>query len=289
MPGSMRDIEDLICEDGITDEVTLLLYKLKPIDLVMLKVTGSNTLKQQLECPELEPFWVNKFNKLRLENDHAFQFRNPELQSKADFYCGYVLYLAALKETKIKNNNKYNDYLIISLLQFNCFYAAQELLTHLIMNCKNNLKLENVNTLYDFLMQINSRLQQHQTPGCLLLANTYFYLAGFYQRLNLKRESIECYKSCWEQLHLAELLESTSEREIHNAYFGRGIMLSNAFGLSSIAEIKDHCRQFNSELFTDGFRIAAEAKAEKTFNSNFKSSSSIDMEDTRANNIPSRF
>lgn len=288
MPGSMIDIEDLIREEGITDEVILLLYKLKAMDLAMLKATGSNNLKKQLESPKLEPFWVNKFNKLRLENNHSFQFRNPESQSKADFYCGYVLYLAALKENKSKDNNKYNDYLILSLSLFNSFYAAQEILTHLIMNCKNNLKPENVNTLYDFVIQINSQLQQHQTPGCLLLANAYFYLAGFYQRLNLKRESTECYKSCWEQLHLAQLLESTSERGIHNAYFGQGLAMSNAFGLNSIAEIKDRCRQFNSELFTDAVQIAAEAKAEKTFNREFKSISGANIEDTLSKNTLSR-
>ncbi|KTD55552.1 Ankyrin repeat protein [Legionella santicrucis] len=284
MPGSMKDIEALIGEEGITDEVTLLLYNLKVIDLAILKATGSDKLKKQLDGPELQPFWTNKFNKLRLEKDVAFQFRNPEPQSRADFYCGYVLYLAALKENKKPNTNKYNDYLILSLSLFNCFYAVQEVLTSLIINCKNNLKIDNVNALYEFMTRIDSQTQQHKTPGCLLLANAYFYLAGFYQRLNFKRESAECYKLCWEKLHLAQLLEPTSEREIHNAYFGQGLVMSNAFRLDSIFEIKGRCRQLNSELFTDAVQHTAEAKAEKTFNSEFKSTMDTDTEDTLTRN-----
>ncbi|QEY52358.1 hypothetical protein FQU71_14625 [Legionella longbeachae] len=284
MPGSMRDVEDLICEDGITDEVTLLLHKLKPIELALLKATGSDIVRKQLDSPELGPFWVNKFNKLRVANDHAFQFRNPEPQSRADFYCGYVLYLASLKENKNTNNNKYNDYLILSLSRFHCFYAAQEVLTHLIMNCEKNLNIENVNTLYEFMTRMEYLIQQHKTPGCLLLAHTYFYLAGFYQSLDLKKESTECYSSCWEQLHLAQLLESISEREIHNAYFGQGLAMSNAFGLDSISEIKDRCRQFNPKVFTDALRSATEAKAEMMLNNKFKDNMDKNIEDTLSKN-----
>lgn len=287
MAGSAKDIEDiedLIREEGITDEATLLLYKLKAIDLAILKATGSDKLKKQLDSPELQPFWVNKFNKLRLEKDFAFQFRNPEPQSKADFYCGYVLYLASLQENKNPDKNNYNNYLILSLSLFNCFYAAQEILTSLIINCNNNPKIENVNTLYEFMTRINSQIQKHKTPGCLLLANGYFYLAGFYQHLNFKRESTEYYKLCWEQLHLAQLLESTSEREIHNAYFGQGLAMSNAFRLDSISEIKDHCRQLNSEPFIDAVQMEAEEKAEKTFDSKFKSTMDTNIEDTPLKN-----
>ncbi|HEN5506354.1 TPA: Dot/Icm T4SS metaeffector MesI, partial [Legionella pneumophila] len=95
MPNSLKDVQKLICDEGITDNVITTLSRLKPFDLAMLKATSDNKVKTLLDSDELKPFWVNKFNKLRLEKDHIFQFRNPDPQSRADFYCGYVLYLAA--------------------------------------------------------------------------------------------------------------------------------------------------------------------------------------------------
>ncbi|HHL3493435.1 TPA: Dot/Icm T4SS effector metaeffector MesI [Legionella pneumophila] len=276
MPNFLKDMEKLkklICDLGITDDVITTLSRLKPFDLAMLKATSSIKVKTLLDSDELKPFWVNKFNKLRLEKDHTFQFRNPDPQSRADFYCGYVLYLAALKE-KQKEVSSYYDYLNLSFKTFNCFYAAQEILTFLISACKNDSKRENIDLLYNFLTSQSTPIQEHKTPGCLLLANAYFYLAGFYQSLDLKAESIECYQECWEQLHLAQLLEADSEREIHNAYFNKGLATSNAFGLSSISEIKARCLDLASEALPYPVRNAREANAVKTFENRFKDSMS---------------
>ncbi len=274
MPNFIKDVQKLICDEGITDNVITSLSRLKPFDLAMLKATSDNEVKTLLDSDELKPFWVNKFNKLRLEKDHTFQFRNPEPQSRADFYCGYVLYLAALKE-KQKEVSNYYDYLNLSFTTFNCFYAAQEILTFLIEVCKNDSKRENIDLLYNSVTSQSTQIQEHKTPGCLLLANAYFYLAGFYQRLDLKAESIECYKECWEQLHLAQLLETDSEREIHNAYFNKGLATSNAFGLNSISEIKARCLGLASEALPYPVRNAKEANAVKIFENKFKDSMSM--------------
>ncbi|HAT8180705.1 TPA: hypothetical protein JA361_14945 [Legionella pneumophila] len=285
MPNTMKQVEKLICDEGIAEDTIKSLSKLKAFDLAMLKATGNNKVKSLLDSDELKPFWVNKFNKLRLEKDHIFQFRNPNLQSRADFYCGYVLYLAALKEKTKENIGNYYDYLKLSFTTFNCFYAAQEILTSLIGACKNDSKRENIDLLYNCVTSQSTEIQQHKTPGCLLLANAYFYLAGFYQRLNLKAESIECYKACWEQLHLAQLLETDSEREIHNAYFAKGLAASNAFGLSSISEIKARCLDLAAEVLRNPVRSTMEANAVKTFENRFKNSMIIVDKDDEESSI----
>ncbi|HAT8250904.1 TPA: Dot/Icm T4SS effector metaeffector MesI [Legionella pneumophila] len=285
MPNFMKDVQKSICDEGITDNVITTLSRLKPFDLAMLKATSDNKVKTLLDSDELKPFWVNKFNKLRLEKDHIFQFRNPDPQSRADFYCGYVLYLAALKE-KQKEVSSYYDYLNLSFSTFNCFYAAQEILTFLIGACKNDSKRENIDLLYNSVTSQSTQIQEHKTPGCLLLANAYFYLAGFYQRQDLKAESIECYKECWEQLHLAQLLETDSEREIHNAYFSKGLATSNAFGLNSISEIKARCLELASEALPYPVRNVIEANAVKTFESRFKNSMSMAGKEDEEENMP---
>ncbi len=282
MPNLMKDLEKLICDEGITDNVIATLSRLKPFDLAMLKATSGIKVKTLLDSDPLKPFWVNKFNKLRLEKNHTFQFRNPDPQSRADFYCGYVLYLGALKE-KQKEVSSYYDYLNLSFTTFNCFYAAQEILTFLIDACKNDSKRENIDLLYNFVTSQSIPIQEHKTPGCLLLANAYFYLAGFYLRLDLKAESIECYKECWEQLHLAQLLETDSEREIHNAYFNKGLTTSNAFGLNSISEIKARCLELASEALPYPARNVMEANAVKAFENRFKDSMSTAGKDDEDN------
>lgn len=283
MPSSMSDMKRVIHslnkimgdESISTDDLIMELYKLRPLDLAMLKAMGNDEVQKRLNSPELVPFWVNKFNKLRLERNHSFQFRDQAPQSEADFYCGYVLYLVALKEKQKTEDSDYNKYLTLSMTTFNCFYAAQEILTHAIVNCKNELKRENLDKLYDYITKQESQIQQFKTPGCLLLANTYFYLAGFYQRLNHKRESAECYRVCWEQLHLAQLLETSSEREIHNAYFEQGLAASNVFKLNSISEIKDRFLELALEALPEPIRNATQAKAEKIFCDKF----SVHMDD----------
>ncbi|HAU1152710.1 TPA: hypothetical protein JBI12_12340 [Legionella pneumophila] len=285
MPNSMKEVEKLIRDEGITDNVITSLSRLKAFDLAMLKATSDVKVKTLLDSDLLKPFWVNKFNKLRLEKDHTFQFRNPDPQSRADFYCGYVLYLAALKEKQKEEPSNYYDYLKLSFSTFNCFYAAQEILAFLIGVCKNDSKRDNIDLLYNFVTSQSTPIQEHKTPGCLLLANAYFYLAGFYQRLDLKAESIECYKECWEQLHLAQLLETDSEREIHNAYFNKGLATSNAFGLNSISEIKAHCLDLASDALPYPVRNAKEANAVKTFENRFKDSMSMAGKDDEDNLI----
>ncbi|HFE8536363.1 TPA: DUF5630 domain-containing protein, partial [Legionella pneumophila] len=205
--------------------------------------------------------------------------------SRADFYCGYVLYLAVLKE-KQNEVSSYSDYLNLSFTTFNCFYAAQEILTFLIGACKNDTKRENIDLLYNFVTSRSTQIQEHKTPGCLLLANAYFYLAGFYLRLDLKAESIECYKECWGQLHLAQLLETDSEREIHNAYFNKGLATSNAFGLNSISEIKARCLELASEALPYPVRNVIEANAVNTFESRFKNSMSMAGKEDEEENMP---
>ena len=196
-----------------------------------------------------------------------FQFRIPDIQSRADFYCGYVLYLAAIKE-KSKENGKYEEYLTLSQSKFSSFYAIQEILNTYLSMCKDSSKNGPLDTLFNYLARESSDIQKFKTPGCLLLANSYFYLATFYQKLGLYDESIISYKECWKHLHGAKLLEKDSTKEIHNAYFGQGLILSNAFGLTAINTIKDRCLEVCSEALPYPVRHAIETQIESMLSNN---------------------
>ncbi|KTD43246.1 Dot/Icm T4SS effector metaeffector MesI [Legionella quateirensis] len=247
-----------------TEQIITDLQKLTPLELALLKATSKSVEAEILDSPQLSVLWVNKFNTLRLQRDSSFQFRDPSPLSRSDFYCGYVLYLAAMKE-KGKQNNKYEEYLALSTFKFNSFHASRELLSNLITDChkisEQNI-IDNLNTTTNVL---TSNLLKFKTSGCLLLANTYFYLADFYQNLKLENKAIDCYKKCWELIHLAGLWEEYSETQIHNTYFGHGIKMSNGFGLSTINKIKDHFLKRCSEALPYTLRHNLEMQALKEF------------------------
>lgn len=255
-----RNTAKLLLDNGINDNVLISLYKLEAFDLAMMKAICSDKVRILLDSAELQPFWENKFNRLRIVNEPGFQFRNPEPQSTADFYCGYVLYLAALKQKQMGREEHYEEYLQLSLSTFNSFYAIQEIVLSLIKACKDSHT--NAEALYKFIISQNSQIEQFKTPGYLLLANAYFYLAEFYQEEDLKLVSVGCYKTCWEKLYMAGLLEENSEREIHNAYFGHGLAASNVLGLNSINQIKDNCLKIASQALPYPVRISIERAAD---------------------------
>lgn len=240
-----------------TDELVTILLRLKPHEVALLQAEGDDPIQQQLRRPELEPFWEDQFNKLRVERESSFRFRDPAPQSKRDFYCGYVLYLAARK-VKSVNVHQYEHYLKLSMIKFNCFYAYRELFHSLVNSIQNSTDQDQFDYVYSYVSNEASKVQRFKTPGGLLLANVYYYLATFYQNLHAREGTIVCYRACWEQLHHASLLEKVSEREIHNAYFGRGLVLSNTFNLHTIGEIQDNCLKIAKDVLSAAERCRIE-------------------------------
>ena len=262
MPTPQDELNKAIAHAS-TDDLVTILYKLKSQDLALLKAEGTPSTQEALNRPELTPFWEDQFNKLRLKRDPGFQFRDPSPQSCADFYCGYILYLASIK-VKATDVFKYNHYIKLSIVQFNSFHAHQAVLNTLVLQYRNSTEKEELDTFCAYVTKQYSLLLNFKTPGFLLLANTFYYLATFYQNLGLREESIACYQECWKHLHCAKLLERNSERDIHNAYFGQGLIFSNAFRLSTIDAIKDNFLTVAKEALPAHVRRTIETEAQST-------------------------
>ncbi|RUR06902.1 Dot/Icm T4SS effector metaeffector MesI [Legionella sp. km772] len=256
MPSS-ADVKKLILDKAPIEQIYAKANLLKPLELVLLKAEGGDEVQKIMNSPEFVPLWVNKFNALRLTRDPSFRFRDPAPQSKADFYCGYVLYLAALN-VKRTDEDKYSYYLSAAL-RFNSFHAFQECLHSLVHLGQNYSTKKELNDAVSYLSSVALQIPSKNTPSSLLLANTWFYFASFYSKLGCEGEAVECYKKCWANLHLAELTESNSEKAIHNAYFGEGIKLSNAYGLNTLTDIKERCLTVANGALTAQVRNSIEA------------------------------
>jgi hypothetical protein len=270
-------LERLILSNVDKDSMIFFLSRQKPIDLAMLKAKGSPGVKMVLESDELTPLWENKFNALRLKSHPNFQFRDPKPQSKADFYCGYVLFLAALNEDTA--SDEYRSYLKLSISAFNSFHAHQELISRLIIDCRGKPTPENINKLVIYINGQKAELQKLKTPGCLLLAHTYLQIASLYgtSDRNLSRKF---YRDCWENLHLAELCEERSENEIENAYFNQGLKFASPFRLNNINEMKAELIKTIQGDLPGSVRLLCEAEAVSIFSENFKKSEELEEEET---------
>lgn len=263
MPFTHNELETLITSSGDIDAIVTQLGKIKPYQLALLKADGTEVIKVLLSNPKLNPFWENQFNSLRIDitellTTGSFQFRDPSPQSKADFYCGYQLYLAALKAKS--KPDKFDLYIKQAIKSFNCFFAHRVVLTDLI-NAHQDCNKDELNECVKKVQNHVTQLEQFKTPGFLVLAITYYYLATFYQNGAARDESIKCYQLSWKYLHLAELLEPFSDREIHNAYFGQGIALSNTIKATSIAQLKEAMLSVAKELLPASVRVRLEAEA----------------------------
>lgn len=262
--------------DGQKAHIVTMLQLLTPLDLALFKAKCPDYASEILDSPELTVFWTNHFNSIRLQRDPSFQFRDPSPQSRADFYCGYVLYLGAMKE-KGKSDEKYRNYLLTSVLKFSSFHAYKELLITTTIDCKKAGELKDINMLYHYITDQSTKLMSFKTPGCLLIANTYFYLSTFYEHLGLDNLVDDCVRKCWTFIHLAGLFEPYSETQIHNAYFGKGLKMSNPFGLSTPYEMK---RQI-LELFGRTLSIPVQKKMETDAMAIFKEAVKDEL-----NNLP---
>ncbi|MBL7481049.1 Dot/Icm T4SS effector metaeffector MesI [Legionella bononiensis] len=277
MSYSHIEIKRVDLQNASLEQIVSDLEKLTPLELALLKAKSQDGDTEVLDSPQLSVFWINKFNKIRLQRDTCFQFRDPFPKSRADFYCGYTLYLAARKEKGTSESN-YEEYLSLSAFKFDSFHAIQQILTTLIIGCKESTEQKQIDNLYSNVDALYSKLLKFKTPGCLLLANTYFYLAGFYQNLNMENKTIDCYRRCWELIHLAGLFEESSERLIHNAYFGQGLKMSNAYGLSTINEIKENCLQRGLDALPYTVRHVMEMDALKKFSSEMQQEQNLRLQ-----------
>ena len=209
-----------------------------------------------LTYPSFKSFWVTRRENL----NQRIGFKAQKHLSDTNFVLGYVFYLIALTA---KKNEKHQDYwkYLDKAFELHSIHAAQMLLQEKV-GSKEKSSIEKIATITQFLAQCEYLAKKHGTPGFLLLANGYLHVAKI--AADLKDQDYyesACYE-LWRNLTLAELAESQSTNDIHNAYFGKGLALSNSFQLTSIAEMKAKA----SELIQDKtIKERAESRARSLF------------------------
>lgn len=100
--------------------------------------------------------------------------------------------------------------------------------------------IKKMEILASLLLNLEKLVVKHVTPAFLLLANGYLHLLRMYRE---KLKDLLMYdhfasQNLWKNLLLAELKESESEHSIHNAYFGKGLSMSNSMQLETLSDIK---------------------------------------------------
>lgn len=79
----------------------------------------------------------------------------------------------------------------------------------------------------------------HHAPGYILLAETHFTIACFYNAKN-KELSAEHFKKAYCNLVIADELQPYCANSMHNAYYGLGPKISNGFGIETIQALLNH-------------------------------------------------
>lgn len=216
-------------------------------------------LHLQLSSEEFHDFWEQWRLKLRLPNYPDFRFMAQPGVNDADFVTGYLLYLLELKPEAGKKDEadketgfRSTDYLSFHLVRkrlHSCYVSL------------GKAKEEDLLKIGRILYNLEVFAKLHGCPGYLLIANGYMQLAVAYLRLQQTDACSHAFQLCWQYLHLASLSEKDSQESIHNAYFGKGLVLSNPFNLKTVLEMKHYCLKAAADLLPLESQTRAEMDA----------------------------
>ncbi len=197
--------------------------------------------KEKLILSDFAVFWQQRRESLRLSGYPDFRFQAQVGLDDADFVTGYIFYLLALKGKKDNQVKLYNGYLSQAIAH-NSFHAIQKLLHDL--ETDNTDKNEGYCIrLVEKLQQLDESINQHGSPGYLLLANGYLHVALQAKRIeDAQAMSAAAFSCVWKYLNLAKFATENSTATTHNAYFGLDLAHSNPFNLPSIDSMLDECR-----------------------------------------------
>ncbi|KTD67578.1 Ankyrin repeat protein [Legionella shakespearei DSM 23087] len=200
-----------------------------------------------LKEPEFDDFWEAWRDKLRIPGSPDFRFMAQPGIKDVELVIGYVSFLLDLEAKDAKGG-------------YPSIYSVRRQL-HQIYTELNHATEEDLQRTAGFLYNLEAFAKLQQCPGYLALANGYMQLALRYQQMRLEEQSAAAFQLCWKFLHLAALSEPHSQEAINNAYFGRGLSLSNPFRLQSVIEMKSYCRKAADELLPLDAQTSAEKAA----------------------------
>lgn len=215
---------------------------------------------------DFEPFWEERRENVASQNvdsknaDSKFVFAKQNPLLDIDLVLGYVFYLLSISAKNKKDEKNYIKYLGLAL-KHHSIHAAQTVLNNILVDKKSS----NENKAEILAATLNNWkyfADNYGTPGYLLLAYGYFQ---FLQLSNDQQNSDLYEAGCfclWQNLILAELYETLSEASIHNAYFGKGLALSNPFNIPTIQQMKDEAATL---IVDESIKKNAENRARLSF------------------------
>ncbi len=131
-----------------------------------------------------------------------------------------------------------------------------------------NAFLEAQRAFYHFLQEAKEPLYRHEGAGLLLLASAYYSMAiAASRQKQLSIAEVAIYEAL-KLVHAAKKL-TDSEDCYHNAYLGKGLMMSNYLGLDSFDKIIKALSRQADKLLTLDRRISVIDDA-REFISQFK-------------------
>ncbi len=115
------------------------------------------------------------------------------------------------------------------------------------------------------ITQAKSASTVHHAPGYILLAETYFDIACFYNKKQNFQRSGEYFKQAFINLVIADELQPHCANSMHNAYYGLGLKLSNQFEIETIQDMLTHLvaaiEKTDSTIDIPQLRTTAKAQA----------------------------
>jgi len=254
-------------EDELPNSFEMVIYFLKHIplmDLVYLLDTNSHLYLRLLDN-KYTTFWKGELKSINID-DKDFSFKIPKFTSPLQYLMGWLMFISnthkdpALhnpdpkvhfdpKKSQIPKNTQLDTYFKIAQKyhSFHALGAALSLVIKQLYSDSGELTSENIN---NYRLIFEHQALFHGTPGYMLLANFMFHI-GIMAREKCfqisKTNPNECFvytqlanqflSLTIQWIEVASLLKDDSEPEIHNAYFGSSLSMSNPFSIPDISTL----------------------------------------------------
>lgn len=206
-------------------------------ELLLLSESKKKIVDRCLD-PDLESIWEMIWEKMNAEptyqeaqKNSSFRYRPLKHQAfLAPFYR-----VAGLHYFHRGSRPGHRELLLKAAAPpYSSFHALRALSEELI-------KLEKGDG-YHFALALNranTAAAVHHAPGYILLAETHFDIACYYNKTNSSR-SRDYFEFSLKNIIIADQLQPHCANSMHNAYYGLGPKISNGFGLETTQEMLTH-------------------------------------------------
>lgn len=255
---------NLMLADELYDEAAEELMAWQPASLARYYLENT-PLQKTLRKPDFNDLWHAKLSRLVMSESPDFKFVSQPGIGDADIFLGHIFYLMAIKNKQEGNLQDYKLYLKNSMIHHS-IPGHQTCLHEIIFTEHANLDGVEKNVarlLEDWLTVANLQ----GTPGYLLLASGYLQLAKISLDIGHSEQHQLDYCAAWKYLHMAKLSEKYCDAAINNAWFGKGMGLSNPFQFQSIDEMILGCSAIAKATLSDEDKFKAESEAKREFGS----------------------